>query len=181
MQAMLGKLLAYKSWANELTFRAVEALPAGEDQAPRVTRWDSIAYTLSHVLVVDDIFRCHLMERPHRYTFRNVDVRLETAAIRERQREMDCWYRAFASSLDEPALAEIVTFEFVGGGRGAMTRADILLHVVNHASYHRGLVSDMMCQVPADMPPNDLPVFLRDVWNRESVSPARDPVRIIGS
>ena len=171
MLAMLRKLLAYKSWANELTFGAVEALPAGEDQAPRVTRWESIAYTLSHVLVVDDIFRCHLTGRPHPYAFRNVDARLETAAIRERQREMDRWYREFASDLDEAALAEIVRFEFVGGGRGAMTRADILLHVVNHGTYHRGLVSDMMCQIPADMPANDLPVFLRDVWKAESMLP----------
>lgn len=171
MLAMLRKLLAYKSWANGLTFGAVGALPAGEDQASRVTRWESIAYTLSHVLVVDDIFRCHLTGRPHPYTFRNVDERLETAAIRERQSEMDRWYREFAADLDDGALTEIVRFEFVGGGRGAMSRADILLHVVNHGTYHRGLVSDMMCQVPAEMPANDFPVFLRDVWNAETTVP----------
>src|SRR5256885_7587344 len=36
------------------------------------------------------------------------------------------------------------SFEFVGGGQGAMTREQIVLHVVNHGSYHRGFVSDMM-------------------------------------
>jgi len=165
MLAMLRKMLAYKAWANELTYDAVEALPPGEDQSPRVTRWESIAYTLSHVMVVDDIFRCHLEGRLHAYTFRNIDARLPTTAIRERQRELDHWYRNLASRLDDAALEDVVTFEFVGGGQGAITRAEILMHVVNHATYHRGLVSDMMCQIPADMPANDLPVFLRDVWN----------------
>lgn len=164
MLAILRKMLAYKSWANELTYGAVEALPPGEAQAPRVTRWESIAYTLSHVLVVDDIFRCHLTGRSHSYSFRNVEERLGIATLRDRQREMDCWYREWTSGLDENALADVVEFDFVGGGRGAMSRADMLLHVVNHGTYHRGLVSDMLCQIPADMPVNDLPVFLRDVW-----------------
>jgi uncharacterized damage-inducible protein DinB len=170
----LKKMLAYKAWANELTFDAVGALPVGEDQLLRATRWESIAYTLSHVLVVDDIFRCHLSGKSHRYTFRNVEERLEIVTIRDRQREMDCWYREFASGLDEATLEQIVTFEFVGGGRGAMTRADIFMHVVNHGTYHRGLVSDMMCQIPADMPTNDLPVFLRDSWKSETAVAARE-------
>lgn len=173
MLAMLRKMLAYKSWANQLTFGAVEALPPGEDQLPRATRWESITYTLSHVLVVDDIFRCHLEGRPHAYTFRNIEARLPTAAIRERQREMDNWYRNFAWGLDDSMLAEVVSFEFVGGGEGAMTRAEILIHIVNHGTYHRGLVSDMMCQIPAEMPTNDLPVFLRDAWNSSMEVPAR--------
>lgn len=163
MLELLAKMLAYKAWANELTFTAIEALPPGEDQAPRATRWESIAYTLSHVLVVDDIFRHHLTGRPHFYSFRNLKERLSVTEIRDRQREMDRWYCKTASTMDEAALATIVMFEFAGGAHGAMTRAEILLHVVNHATYHRGLVSDMMCQIPADIPANDLPVFLRDV------------------
>jgi uncharacterized damage-inducible protein DinB len=34
---------------------------------------------------------------------------------------------------------------------------------VNHKTYHRGQVADMMYQVPARPPVTDLPVFLRDV------------------
>jgi uncharacterized damage-inducible protein DinB len=52
---------------------------------------------------------------------------------------------------------------FIGGGRGKMTRAQILLHIVNHGTYHRGFVSDLMYQILASVPANDLPVFLRDV------------------
>ncbi len=160
--AELDKLLAYKAWANELTFSTVAALPRSEAERPRATRWESIAYTLSHVLVVDDIFKHHLEGQRHAYTYRNMDERLGVAELWERQRAMDRWYIDLAAQLRPEALAEVVCFEFVGGGRGEMTRAEILLHIVNHGTYHRGLVSDMLCQVPADMPANDLPVFLRD-------------------
>jgi uncharacterized damage-inducible protein DinB len=60
-------------------------------------------------------------------------------------------------------LLDIVNFRFVDGGTGAMSRSEIILHIVNHGTYHRGLVSDMMYQVPAVPPTNDLTVYLRDV------------------
>ena len=60
-------------------------------------------------------------------------------------------------------LDEVVEFEFVGGGDGAMTRAQMLMHVVNHTSYHRGVVADLFFQVPARPPVTDLTVYLRDV------------------
>ncbi|MEO9227562.1 MAG: DinB family protein [Devosia sp.] len=164
MRELLKKMLAYKEWANELTFSAVQALPPGEDVRERATRWESIAYTLSHVLVVDDIFRCHLTGVSHAYTLRNTAERPPVADIRRRQLEMDHWYKAYTDGLDDHAFSEVVHFRFIGGGEGAMSREDILIHVVNHGTYHRGLVSDMMCQIPAEMPANDYPVFIRDNW-----------------
>ncbi len=50
----------------------------------------------------------------------------------------------------------------IGGGRGSMTRGDILLHVVNHTTYHRGHVADMLYSMHVTPPTTDLPVFLRD-------------------
>jgi uncharacterized damage-inducible protein DinB len=41
-----------------------------------------------------------------------------------------------------------------------MTRGAILLHVVNHATYHRGWIAEMFFDVPARNPTTDLPVFL---------------------
>jgi uncharacterized damage-inducible protein DinB len=58
---------------------------------------------------------------------------------------------------------ENINFDFIGGGKGAMTREEMILHIVNHGTYHRGLVADMMYQVPLVPPSTDLPVFLRDV------------------
>ena len=42
-----------------------------------------------------------------------------------------------------------------------MTRRDILLHVANHGTYHRGNVASMMYQAGVAPPTTDLPVFLK--------------------
>jgi uncharacterized damage-inducible protein DinB len=53
-----------------------------------------------------------------------------------------------------------VTFRLVSGEAGAMTRAEILMHIVNHASYHRGWVSDLFFQIPAKPPTTDWNIFI---------------------
>ena len=45
-----------------------------------------------------------------------------------------------------------------------MTREDILLHLSNHATYHRGFVSTLMYPFKLNGAANDLTVFLRDAW-----------------
>jgi uncharacterized damage-inducible protein DinB len=59
-----------------------------------------------------------------------------------------------------------VSFRFIGGEPSAMTRGEILLHVVNHGSYHRGWVAEMFFAVPATNPATDLPVYLREIGQR---------------
>jgi uncharacterized damage-inducible protein DinB len=167
VKATLAMLLAYKTWANQLTFDSVMALPEGEADRHRPTRWESIAYTLSHVWVVDDIFVQHLNGRRHAYTFRNVEGRLSVTEIWDRQQLTDAWLGRFLEDSTEAQLNEVVSFEYVGGGAGKMTRAQILLHLINHGTYHRGLVSDMMYQIPAMPQTNDLTVFVRDFWEQQ--------------
>jgi uncharacterized damage-inducible protein DinB len=161
--ATVRMLTRYKAWANGITFDAVMALPESEALRARPTRFGNMVHTLNHVLVVDDIFRAHLEGRPHGYTSRNTEDTPPLSALWEAVQAMDRWYVAYADRLTGQALYETVDFEFVGGGRGAMTRQEILLHIVNHGTYHRGFVGDMLYQVPAASPANDLPVFLRDV------------------
>lgn len=171
-QAEIAMLLRYKAWANGVIFRTVAALPAGEALRPRATRFGNMVHTLNHAWVVEDIFRHHLEGRRHGYTARNTEVPPPLPELWERVRAMDGWYVAFAESLDEAALDGMVRFEFVGGGEGAMTRAEILLHLVNHGTYHRGFVGDMLYQAGVTPPATDLPVYLRDVVRPPRVAAA---------
>ncbi|MNY65323.1 DinB family protein [compost metagenome] len=57
-----------------------------------------------------------------------------------------------------------VEFVFVSGDRSVMTAGAMLMHVVNHASYHRGSVIQMYFEIPAKPPITDMPVFLRDAF-----------------
>jgi uncharacterized damage-inducible protein DinB len=160
--ATLKMLVRYKAWANGLTYRSVMELPDGEALKQRQTRFGNMVHTLNHVFVVDDIFRHHLARRPHNYMARNTDHTPPVADLWRAVQDMDRWYIEHVDGWSEAMLDEVVRFEFVGGGDGEMSRQDIVLHVVNHATYHRGFVGDMMYQVPFTPPANDLPVFIRD-------------------
>ncbi|WP_430389442.1 DinB family protein [Dyella sp. 20L07] len=159
----LRKLLRYRAWADELTYDAVAALPEGAASAPRATIFGNMLRTLSHTWVVDDIFQAHLQGRAHGHTSRNTPEPLPFAELRRRQKAMNDWYLDYVATLTPAEAAEVVRFQFVGGGEGRMSREEMILHVVNHATYHRGFVADMFYQVPAKPPATDLPVFLRDV------------------
>jgi len=155
-------LARYNAWANGVIFDAVAALPAGEPEKPRTSLFRNMVHTLNHNYVIDRIFQAHLEGRPHGYTARNTPDHPPLAELRRAQEEVDAWYVRWAGAIAEPALDETVRFEFVGGGAGAMTRGQMLLHVVNHTSYHRGFVADLFFQVPARPPITDLTVYLRD-------------------
>jgi uncharacterized damage-inducible protein DinB len=43
---------------------------------------------------------------------------------------------------------------------------EMLLHVVNHSTYHRGYVADMLYESGSRPPTLDLPVFLRDAFSQ---------------
>ena len=155
-------LARYNAWANALIFEAVAALPETEALKPRPGAFRNMVHTLNHIFVIDRIFQAHLEGREHGYTARNTADHPPLAELWRVQQEIDVWYIARYDAMTDAELTRMVRFTFVGGGQGNMSRADILVHLVNHTTYHRGNVASAIYQVPAMPPATDLPVFLRD-------------------
>ena len=153
----------YSAWANGRIFDAVAALPAGEATARRTTLFGNMVNTLNHDYVIDLIWKGHLTGVPHGFTKRITDIEPTLDELRRTQTELDAWYIAYADSMTDVLMAEVVPFKYVDGGEGALARGDMLLHIVNHKTYHRGVVADMLYQAKSKPPVMDLPVFLRDV------------------
>jgi uncharacterized damage-inducible protein DinB len=155
-------LTRYNAWSNKLMFDAVGALPAGEDVKERKSLFKNMVHTLNHNYVIDEIWRAHLEGRAHSYSARNTPGHPPLAELWQQQQAIDRWYIDWGAALTDAKLDEKLNFTLIGGTPGAMTRYEILLHVVNHTSYHRGFVCDMFFEVPARPPTMDLPVFLRE-------------------
>jgi uncharacterized damage-inducible protein DinB len=162
LPAKICMLARYTAWADARLFAAIAQLPAGAELAKRPTLFGSMLRTLNHCHVVDQIWMARLEGRAHGYTALNTETTPAFAELRSAQAAVDEWFVAYAGRLSAAAYDEVVQFRFVDGGAGAMTRGDILLHVVNHKTYHRGWVADMFFQEDARPPAMDLPVFLRD-------------------
>jgi len=151
----------YKRWADELIFQAVQALPPGEVTRERPTLFKTILNTLNHIHVVDLVWQAHLEGREHGISALNAVLHADVADLWRAQLALDDWYVALSDSLSDQARGEMVQFQFVDGKKGTMSRGEILMHVVNHTTYHRGWVADLFFQIPARPPTTDLPVFLR--------------------
>ncbi len=155
-------LTRYNAWADHLIFDAVAGLSAPEATRPRQSLFGNMVHTLNHNYVIDLIWRAHLEGREHGFSARNTETHPPLEELWRAQQEIDRWYIEFSDSLDAPALGERLAITLIGGNRTSMSRGEILLHVVNHTTYHRGFVADMFYQVPARPPLTDLPVFLRE-------------------
>ncbi|HEY9445887.1 MAG TPA: DinB family protein [Burkholderiales bacterium] len=155
-------LTRYNAWANGIVFEAVAGLPEGEATKERQSVFKNMVHTLNHIYVIDRIFQAHLEGREHGYTARNTPTHPSLAQLWQAQQAVDAWYVDWSDHLTAPQLEEQIAFTFVGGGEGRMSRAEILLHLVNHTSFHRGFVGEMLCKLPVRAPATDFTVFLRD-------------------
>lgn len=157
----LPLLIEYKQWANNLLFNTVARLPTATIAAPQKIVFGSLINTLNHVYAVDQIFKAHLLGTEHGLATRRPTDSPALAQLFELQKSIDQWYIKYVDSLSVANAAEIVDFQFIDGGAGAMSRGDILIHVVNHGTYHRGHIGTMLYEASAEPPTTDYPVFLR--------------------
>ena len=153
-------LTRYNAWANRAIFDAVAALPVGEANKDRPTLFKNIVNTLNHLHVVDLIWQAHIERRDHGIAALNTILYTDFAELWSAQQAIDDWYITWGDALSEADANEPLRFTLIGGKQGEMRRSEIVLHVVNHTSYHRGFVADMFFQIPARPPLTDLPVFL---------------------
>ena len=162
--SLVHRMTAYMAWADDVMLTTAQQMSDADLLGPSDTLFGSIAGTFDHVLVVAEMFRAHLEGRDHSHRARQRDATLSFSEIAERLRSMNDYYVDLARRLPKAELAGVVAFRFVNGGEGRMTREDILLHLVNHATYHRGFVSTLLYPLGVKGRANDLTVFLRDVW-----------------
>lgn len=162
-------LMRYNMWANKLIYEAVTALPDGEatkerNPSERNRSFKSITHTLNHNYIVDVIWQAHLEGRQHGFEARSAPTHPPLDQLWHEQQVMNEWYAAYSDQLLDTAFDEKVNFTLIGGNKGVMTRGEILLHVVNHSTYHRGYIANMFYQIPVSPPKMDLPVYFREIY-----------------
>jgi uncharacterized damage-inducible protein DinB len=138
MHDTLQHLFKYKAWANDELLNALARL--GEESP--VT--GLAVKALSHSLVVDRIFAAHMKRVAHPYTSANPNEMRTLKDLSADIRECDRAYIDYVSTLDDTQLAERIDFTFTDGAPGAMSRQEMLMHVITHGMGHRGQVSAVM-------------------------------------
>jgi len=178
-------LADYKRWADLRLFESLVALPTGEVGRERVSVFKNMIGTLNHIYVVDCIWKAHLEGKGHGFKTSHDLLHAELPDLRRAQRDIDHWYCDWSSRQTDHSLRKLVEFAFISGESATMSTGAMLMHVVNHASYHRGWIVQMYFEIPAMPPVTDLPVFLREhdphVQNINTPAVARTGVGLFAS
>ena len=112
---------------------------------------------------MDVVWKANLVGESHGFATRNADSCPDFNELREEQKNVDAWYVEYADTLGTVDIDEMVDFEHIGGGAGRMKRGEVVHHVINHTTYHRGHIEGAMYQIPAEPPTTDLSVYVRDL------------------
>lgn len=154
------ELFAYTVWANGLIFAAAAALPEERLNRPIVSSFPSVHLTLGHMVGAEWVW----MRRWHgenptsfpEWVAKPVlsDLRARLTAI-EQERDV------FLAGLTDADLAKEIDYRALGGQPNRMALSDLIRHVVNHATYHRGQVTTMLRQLDQKPPSTDVIVYLR--------------------
>jgi uncharacterized damage-inducible protein DinB len=149
--------MRYKRWADAELLKAAIALPAPFPELER----GYVTAIIRHFHTVDCIFRAHLLGIPHEYTSTNPPEPATLSELQQRVGEIDEWYVDYASKLDERDFGEVLHVDFTDGQQQALQRSDILLHVSQHGTGHRGQIALLMQMHGVLPPPDRFPNYLR--------------------
>lgn len=155
-------LARYNRWANDRLYAACRSLGDDAYRADRGAFFGSIHRTLNHILVGDRAWlgRLEGVDRG----IRSLDQILydDLPALAEARSEEDARIIAFADGLEPERLEEPLVYRSIAGEAQETPIGLAILHMINHATHHRGQIHCMLCQVPTDPPPLDLIYFLRE-------------------
>lgn len=156
----LAGLARYKSWADRIFYDAISLLAEEELVRQRPMLFGNILALLNHVYAMDIAWRSNLQGTAHNMQTRNPENVPAFSTLRKQQAEINHWFEQYTGGLSHEQLTENVHFTFIGGDAGTMRRYEIIRHVVNHASYHRGHIEGVLYQMAIEPPTTDIPVFL---------------------
>jgi len=140
----IQRLYDYNSWANE---RVLESLrPIGQDifTSNKQASHGSIRGIIAHIAAAEWI-----------WLFETVEI------ASQRLRAIDHGLQEFASQLTQADLDGSRGYKTTEGKACSNVLSDMLLHVVNHSSYHRGQITTLLRQSGAVPQSTDFILFIR--------------------
>ena len=110
--------------------------------------------------MVDAIFKANLLGERHGFTATNTPETPTLAALRTAIGTLDAWYLDYVAGLSQADGEAMLSFNFVDGDKGQMSRAEMLLHLVTHGGYHRGAIGRILVPCGITPPRDTLTTFL---------------------
>lgn len=153
--------IRYSGWASRRVLETAMALSVEDQSKPMGVSHESIGKTLTHIYLADRIWYKRTV-RP------DLDMPawgegIPLIQLEEQWANLQAQWEAWADSLNDEDLNQVVPYRMLNGTEAASPLLHIVLHVVNHATLHRGQVVAMLRQVGVKPPVTDLIYYFREL------------------
>jgi len=146
----------YKKWADLRSLDSVSVI----DQSSK--SFTFICQQFSHIVIVEELFRSRLENEPQPHLATYPDVLPKFDELKVRLINSSDWFLNYLDGLEEDRLIEIISFVFADGKKGSMSISEILFHIVNHGSYHRGTIARTLDLAGVAHPPDGYGIFIHE-------------------
>src|SRR5262245_22038349 len=159
--AELSILLDYHYWARDHILTAAERLTPEQYTQEVVSSFRSVRETAIHTYSAEWIWYQRWKGESPTSPIAG-DRFADVPALRQAWTELERDVRRHLASLDERGLSAVTEYRLLNGTPGATPFWQMLQHVVNHGSYHRGQLTTLLRQLGATPPESmDLITFYR--------------------
>ncbi len=164
MKTHFEQLAAYNRWANARLYEAALALSDTDYQRDTGVFFKSMSGTLNHLLETDRNWMWRLTGQGLHYDRGNIVIVEDRRKLAAARADEDERIVRYVASLDEAGLEGLHSYATTKGKPFVQRRCDILAHLFNHQTHHRGQAHAILSIVTGrEPPPLDLLAFQRGV------------------
>jgi len=176
----IRNLYAYNRWANDRMFLVLERLTPEQFTATHVSSFPSIRESVFHILAAEWVWLKRWKGTSPRASGPVSSLQDETwrglraggeappqelgtvAALKAFGEALDQERNELLAALTDERLLARLAYTDMSGNPFSQPLANLMQHVVNHGTYHRGQVTTLLCQAGADTIALDLVYFFRE-------------------
>ena len=167
MKSMLLNYLRYNHWANQKMCKYLSPIDHPVDDPAKENLYSTIKKIILHIADGEQTWLSRLNgdNIPHMH---NLDLEGSFSGICELILKNSSEFIDFIESKDDSFLTDTTEYINLKGKTFTQNNAEIILHCMNHSTFHRGQVINMLRNVGyTDQSASDFIMFLRE---RESLS-----------
>lgn len=157
---LLRAQLEYSAWASRKLVEAAAQLSPGQLTRDFGTADRSVLGTLVHVFAADRVWLGRIHGNPPT-TFLNPEADMHLTVLQNDWPVLHQRWREWAESIDDETAASKMAYSDLKGNSCETPLWQNVLHVVNHATHHRGQVVGFMRTMGQTPPWIDLIAYFR--------------------
>ena len=156
----------YHYWARDRIFDAVATLTPEQFTRPVESSFKSVRDTVAHIYFADWVWYMRWTDQlpasPSPASPPASDSSPDVESMRAASKELEGKIRAFVNDGGEAGINRVYHYKSLLGQPAASAFWQMLVHIVNHGSYHRGQVTTLLRQLGAPPPKStDMIAFFR--------------------